>query len=102
MAGKLTVKYTTGSTVYFQIFRNSDGQFWNGSTFEAYSTSNISTYKIAATELGTASGYYNASVPALSASGANEFYSAVAFVQAGGSPAESDQFIGTEDFDWNG
>ena len=97
MAGELQTRHTTGATVYFHV-RSTTGTIWNGSALETYSTANIANYKIAATEQGTASTYYIASMPA-AAAGA---YSITSFAQVGGSPAESDTFIRLSELQWAG
>ena len=97
MASELQTDYISAKNIYF-ILRNSVGQAWNGSAFENYATANLATYKIAATEQGTASGYYAANMPAAAAG----VYYAVAKEQAGGSAAESDITIGTGSLRWDG
>lgn len=97
MAGELQLPYLTGQTIYFLI-RNSTGSIYNGSTFESYDTGNYATYDIAATEQGTASGYYTATFPVISAG----IYNVVAKVQAGASPAETDFNAGEGDVQWTG
>lgn len=97
MAAELEADYLTGKTVYFQL-RSATGTIWNGSGFEAYLTANIATYKIAATEQGTASGYYTATMPGVAAG----VYNAVAKVQAGGAPAESDLTVANGTIEWSG
>jgi hypothetical protein len=101
MSGKLTVAYgTPARTVYFLIWDEATGQFLipGSLTFEAYQTANLGTYALAAAELGTASGIYQASVPAVPAG----LYHAVAFDRQGGSPAEGDPIAGDGPFEWTG
>jgi hypothetical protein len=100
MAGELQTNYTTGNTLYAQV-RDRNGQIWNTATpgFEAYSTANISHYNIAATEQGTASGYYVATMPAAVAG----IYAVLFKVRAGGSPAETDNTVaGPAQIQWDG
>lgn len=97
MAGELQFPYVTGKTVYFLI-RNSVGSIWNGAAFEAYSTGSFTNYDIAATEQGTASGYYTGTFPATSLG----TYFVTAKEQAGGSPAETDQDVGYGSVQWSG
>ncbi len=100
MAGELIASFTPGRTVYYMVF-NRSGQIWNTVTaaFESYSTANLSQYAITSTEQGTASSIYIGSFPTAIPAGA---YSIAGKWQAGSSPSESDQTIGTEDFQWNG
>lgn len=97
MAGELKVGYLPGKTIYFHL-RDNTGQIWNGSAFEAYQTANIANYDIAATEQGSASGFYTATMPAASAG----VYNVEAKLQAGASPAESDLSLGAGSIEWNG
>ena len=97
MASELQTDFLSGQTVYFQV-RNSVGKIWNGSSFVTYVTANVNLYAIAATEQGTASGYYAANMPAVIAG----VYNIVAKQQAGGSPAETDFTVGTGIVEWDG
>lgn len=98
MAAELQTRWTTGTTCYFQI-RSATGTIWNGTALEAYVTANIGLYKVSSTEQGTASGYFVGTFPATLAAGV---YNVVAFQQLGGSPAETDTYIGSQTFMWNG
>lgn len=94
MAGELIISpvpYLTGANIYFQVF-DASGQIWDtgDSAFEAYATASIGDYDIAATELGTASGIYQASMPAA----AKGIVSALARRRVGASPAETDPVVG--------
>ncbi len=52
---------TSGWTNLVAVFRKeSDKTYWNGSTWEAYNASNIATYAVAATEIGSTGAYYAA------------------------------------------
>lgn len=98
MAGELQVDFgTTGLNIYFQL-RNSVGQIWNGSMFETYATANIATYNINATEQGTASRLYVATMPTSTAGS----YNIIAKVRSGGSPAETDVTIAEGEIEWSG
>lgn len=97
MSGELQADNTTGTTTYF-LLRNSTGQIWNGSAWEAYSTANYSTYKITGTEQGSASGFFVGNMPAVVAG----VYSVEAKQQSGGSPAESDRTVGVGNVEWSG
>ena len=88
----------TGDVLY-ALVRDDEGDVWNGSTFEAYSTSNLGTYDLALTEQGTASQYYTFVFP--SAIGAGIYYITV-YDRAGGSPAEGDLTIATGETEWTG
>lgn len=97
MANELQVDATTGRTIYFLV-RSAVATIWNGATLVAYATANLGTYAIAATEQGTASGYYVANMPAVAAG----VYYIIAKIQAGGSPAEGDLTIGGGPMEWSG
>jgi hypothetical protein len=92
---KITALATAGSTVYAQVFRDTDGYVWSvsGSAFEAYVTANIANYAILMTQLGSASGVYSATFPA-GITLSDSSYSMVARIKAGGSYAESDAVCG--------
>lgn len=98
---QLQIQYQTGSTVYFLV-RSRSSTIYSSSGpggLGTYATLVYTTYAVAATEQGTASGYYVATFPSVLAAGV---YSIVAKRQAGGSPAESDLTIGSGDFQWDG
>jgi len=97
MANELQTDYITGRTVYF-LLRNSTGSVWNGAAFETYVTANYTTYDIAATEQGTASGYFQGNMPSLDPG----IYYITAKERAGGAPAETDITVGTGVVQWNG
>lgn len=97
MSQEIEVQWLPGKTLYF-LLRNSVGQVYNGATFVAYATADLASYAIAATEQGTASGYYTATFPSVAAG----IYNAVAFERAGGSPAEGDLNAGSGDILWDG
>lgn len=97
MAQELQTRWDSGKTVYFQV-RSSTGTIWNGSSLVAYATADVNLYKIAATEQGSASGYYTGTMPSVAAG----VYNVVAFQQLGGSPAETDTYIGSQTLMWSG
>jgi hypothetical protein len=97
MARELRGVSTTG-TLYARIM-NSTGYWWNGSTFEAYSAANYSTYDVAMTEQGN-SGVYVADFPAAIQTGGT--YEYFVHKQLGGSPAEGDPVVSTGKVDWSG
>lgn len=102
MASKDGFDWRTGKTVYVQIRNpNDDQKIWNtvAGAFQAYSTANIADYDIACTEQGTASGYYDYTVPAAITEG---LYSVTAFERAGGAPAETDVCVADGDLYWDG
>lgn len=88
----------TGQTDYVNL-TNSAGQWYNtvGGVFETFNASNFADYDIAATEFGT-SGQYAADMPAVAAG----VYYVVARRRAGGSPAQSDQFVADGEIQWGG
>lgn len=97
MSNEIRIACPSG-TIYARIL-NAAGLWWNGSSFEAYSAGNYSTYDIAMTEQGN-SGVYVADFPSgITQSGTYEYY---VHLQSGGSPAEGDDVIGTGTVDWTG
>ena len=92
---KITALATAGSTVYAQVFRDTDGYVWSvsGAAFEAYATANIANYAILMTQLGSASGIYSATFPT-GIDQTTSSYSVIARIKAGGSCAESDVAVG--------
>ena len=98
MAGELQIRHTTAQTVYAHK-RSAVGTIWNGTALEAYLTANIATYDIAMVEQGTASQVYVGTFPATAVAG---IYHISYWDQAGGSPAETDTFIGSEWVEWSG
>lgn len=97
MAAEMQVNHTSGRVVY-ALVRSAVGTIWNGSSLEVYASANYSTYKIACTEQGAASGYYTGTFPGAAAG----VYSITYKEQAGGSPSESDMTIAVEEFHWDG
>lgn len=100
MSNEIRLDHTTaGLTTYAQLW-NVAGQVLtvSGLTFGAYATASIAGYKIALTQAGTASAYYQANMPAVPAG----VYDVVYFEQAGGSPAETDAKVGSERVYWSG
>ena len=57
------VQAQNGLTLY-AVFRNAAGQYWNGSSFEAFNASNWATYDVAGTEVASANLYQWTSTPA--------------------------------------
>jgi hypothetical protein len=98
VANELQVRHSqTGRTVKFLLW-NATAQLWNGTAFVAYATANLAASAIVATEQGTASRRYVATMPAVPAG----VYYAEAFDQAGAGLAETDQFLGAETVHWTG
>lgn len=100
MANEIGFQFSsTGATLYMLV-RRFDQQIFNGATFEAYSTANLDTYDIPSlAEQGTASRFYPFTFPAAIITGLYRFD---IFEQAGGSPAETDLFVGTGFLHWDG
>lgn len=97
MASELAISTAPDATVY-ALVRNASNQIWNGTTFVTYATVDYATYDVAMAEQGTSSGYYVGDFPSSAASGQ---YTVTFKVQAGGSPAESDDEIVTNVYNWN-
>lgn len=100
MSGELKISFKTGAAVDFYVF-NDVGQIWNTNTsaFEAYASANIGVYAVAGAQLGS-SPFYTGTFPVAIIPG---IYDIAARQRVGGSPAETDPVIGTEDgFNWSG
>ncbi len=97
MAAEIQFTAPTGVTCYAQV-RTATGTIWNGAAFEAYLTANIATYAITATEQGSASGYYTATMPAAAAG----VYNVIGKKKVGGSVAEADPTQSTGQIEWTG
>lgn len=102
MAGELGASFLTGKTAYFLV-RNRTSQIWSTSggtgAFENYSTANYANYSISASEQGTASAYYTATMPAAVPAGT---YGSVLKQQIAGSVAETDPTVAAGNVEWNG
>lgn len=100
MASEILFPYDTGRTLYAMFFADADGTVWNTATpaLEAYAGANITNYNVALSELGTASGLYQGSVPALAVGS----YTMVICERAGASPAQTDAKVGIGQFWWTG
>ena len=98
MANEIRGVAPTGLTLYARII-NSSGNWWNGTTFEAYSAGNYATYDVALTEQG-ASGFYVADFPVLITTAGT--YEIVSYIQSGATPAQGDAVANTQRIDWTG
>lgn len=93
MADEIQLDYPTGSTLYAQV-RNTSGQVWNGTGFEALSAANWLSYAIPMTE-APGTGVYLADMPVSTAA----LYTVAVRKQAGGSPVTSDITVGSGEID---
>jgi hypothetical protein len=95
----ITLRRPTGWTVYFQY--SSDGQLYNGATFEDALASRWGTYANLGTErdlAGGGTGLYLATFPALPSGP----YGVSAFRRLGASPALNDPCLGGANVGWDG
>jgi len=103
MSNEILLSYINGQTTYALVFNAASGTIWNTSgsigAFEAYATANYGVYAISLTALGISSPFFEGNFPSAIPPG---LYSIVGKVQVGGSPAETDSTIGSQDFQWNG
>lgn len=100
MANEIKLAFVQNKTVYVIIFSKT-GTVYNATTqlFETYVTANLSQYAVSLTQVAT-SRFYEGNFPTSIPQGV---YDLVAFQQLGGSPAESDPPVGSEDgFGWSG
>lgn len=101
MANEIRATYDSGESLYVLIF-DAAGQVWDavGSNWENYAAAQQDNYDIPLSEIATNSGQYRGTFPAAIAAGV---YSVVLFLQAGGSPAGTDERIGgTGIMHWDG
>lgn len=89
----------TGNTVYAIIRQPRTGKYWNGTSYENYTTANRSDYAIALTEEGSTGDFSGDFPSGITASGTYEYKT---YIQAGTSPADSDQFANAGTVDWTG
>lgn len=86
MANEITITANaTGLNLYALIW-DMDGKIWNGTAFETYATANYANYDVALSELGTASRFYAANMPATVPVGEYRIWIRV----NAGTPAETD------------
>ncbi len=98
MAGELNVIYNaTGASLYALLRQRTTGYVWNGTALVVWNNANIGAYDIPLTDQG--GDYYSANMPATIGAGD---YVIVYCVQAGASPAITDQDFKTETKHWNG
>lgn len=94
----IVVNGTTGLNIY-ALIRNQSGNYWNGSTFEAFTAANYANYTISCSEEGS-TGIYVGNFP--TAITTFDEYIIVYFSRAGGSPANGDPVVGTGVVVWTG
>lgn len=102
MANELEIENgITGRTTY-ALIRNSAGKFWNGTTFANYLTANRDDFAVTLTELGTASGIFQADFPSDITTGGSYRYIVYQYTDVGTEPTESDIYAGGGTVDWTG
>lgn len=95
MAGIVELTAATPGQTCYSVIHNGSGQYWNGTAFETFNSSNWSNYVIALTEDrsgANGTGYYKATFPALITAGR---YTFTFYQQNGGSPTLGDPTIGS-------
>ena len=95
MADTLELSADTGLTFYL-VFIDQDGDYWNGSSVEAYTQANWADYDVAMTEDGD-SGIYVGTIPSGLGDGN---WKAFACEQSGGSAAYSDVKVAAFSFEF--
>lgn len=98
MAKEISGVLSSG-TGYARIRNPRTGYWFNGSTFEAFSSGNYSTYDVAMTREGSTVNIFADFPTAITQGGTFEWY---VHRQVGGSPAETDPVINTGKTDWTG
>jgi hypothetical protein len=106
MSNELQVDhYTPGKTIYARICRGTDGQIWNGNSWESAIVANVTAYAVPMTELDLTSGgtgLYRGDLP-VGIKTAVGFYNVGYFLQSGAIPSFSiDPLISQQVIDWNG
>jgi hypothetical protein len=98
MAGTIQIDLSNSGITVYALIWNQDGQFWNGTAFETYTTANYLNYDIPMTELGTASGIYSVAFPTAIPTG---LYYVSIRRQIGGATDETDRNVGFGSYVWN-
>jgi hypothetical protein len=98
MANEISGVAATGNTAYAIVIRR--GQFFNGTTFEAYSSLNYGNYDIAMTEQGTSGIYFGTFPVLITASGTYEYV--VKLQSNPGTYGEDDPIVNSGKIDWTG
>lgn len=88
----------SGATVYVILINQEDGTVWNGTALETKAAGNWATYDVAVTEFGS-SKIYEADVPTALPAGK---YDVFAYIQAGGTPASTDDLGGSAVLEYPG
>jgi hypothetical protein len=96
MAGEVQAKYETGRSLYYHI-RNRNSLIYNGSSFEAYNSSNYLDYSLPLSEQGI-SGFYAADFPTIDSG----IYFLLGYEQSGNNPSEEDRNISGGSIHWDG
>lgn len=98
MAKELQVRSTPGTTVY-ALLLNSVGQVWNTGTlaFETLDAAHRANYALALTASALTDLFFG-DMPTVPAGA----YSYLAYLRLGGSPAQTDIFLGSETLQWDG
>jgi hypothetical protein len=98
MAAIIELPSATSSQTLYCLLHSPNGQIWNGSAFEVFTSGHWSSYVNTLTEQ-TGTGYYIGTFPSSIPAGK---YSEVFYQQAGGSPAVGDSNIGSNQIYWSG
>lgn len=105
MSNEIGIQLLTAPTgTPYALVRNSVNQIWDdsGNSLVAYVTANLGLYDLPMTEQGTASRYFIVSFPT-DTELIPGVYTIQIFDRLGGSPAETDTFLGLlDDFQWDG
>ncbi len=90
MANELQIAFPAAGTLYAVLTRQSDGEAWNGSAFEAVATADWGTYAVTMTRQDTTWLYYGDKPAGVGTTPCNF----TVYLRAGGSPAVSDAPVG--------
>jgi hypothetical protein len=100
MSNEIHIDYTSGNTLY-AVVRNGTGEVWysSGQIFEPWGTNSRTAdyYDISLADKGGSRyvGNFDGNIPA-------GRYSVQVFLQAGATPADSDNFVGSDKIVWSG
>ena len=98
MSAEFRARYTSGNTLYAVLIKGSNGQVYNGSSFENPTAANWTTYAVTMTEQST-TGLYYGNFPSSQAAGR---YDVLVVLRAGGSAATTDALVAQAAIDWTG
>ncbi|MDR3707305.1 MAG: hypothetical protein P4L33_03315 [Capsulimonadaceae bacterium] len=98
MANEIEMAYSTGAAVY-AIVTNGGGQVWNGTGFEAPSSSDWASYAVALSEASGTGVYFGSFPGGIATAG---LYRVIVYARSGSTPTPTDTAIGGGQISWTG